>query len=132
LFRYDLDLLVFSTRMMNVTAPDEASQWRASKYNSENVAPPQTPFNRMRHHRTRGDARIVGARRAPKKHALSRKNPESNNKAGEKNAKSKKPGDAALAGTLPVTEGKILQNLRITPTGYPCFHPASPGVANPG
>jgi hypothetical protein len=78
------------------------------------------------------NGRPCGRGASPREARSFPENPDSNNEAGEKNARAKKPGDASLAGTLSVTEGKNVQNHRITPTGYPCFRPASPEGANPG
>jgi len=39
----------------------------------------------------------------------------------EKKCEIKEAGDASLAGTLPVTDGKYLQNRPTSPSGYPCF-----------
>jgi hypothetical protein len=68
---------------------------------------------------------------SPKEARTFPENHDNNNEAG-KNAKSKKPGDASLAGILPVTYGKNLQNHRIPPFGYPCFHHTKPMDENPG
>jgi len=75
---------------MSATTPDGTPQRRACEYISGKAAPSQIPFTRMKHHRTEGDARAAGAQ-APEKHALSRKNPDSNKEAGEKMRNQRSP-----------------------------------------
>jgi len=44
----------------SAAAPDGMLPRQAREHISGNVAPPQIPFNGMRHHRTRGDVRAAG------------------------------------------------------------------------
>jgi hypothetical protein len=70
----------------------------------EKIVPLQIPFNLLRHYRNRGMP-VRRGREPPRARSL-RKIPAAQHGSRRKNAKSENPGDASLAGTLPITNGK--------------------------
>ena len=89
-------------RVRSAATPEGTPPRRVNKF-LERIVPPQIPFNRKEVSSQPGMP--VRRGRSSQEHALP-ENPGSNREAGEKNTKSENPGDASLAGTLPVTGGK--------------------------